>query len=215
MVGTMADEQNTVVSGNVTPPGESTVQQTTQVPGDSGAGKGLENRIYGLTAERDRLKEQVGDLQTKVNTMVDTQKTEQERAIDQGKKEAIEQYKKAEHEPVVTQANAMTARMDAQIAQMREGLPAEAIPPDFDDRDTLYQFDFLASLSSMRGTQPPPRVGTSVNPSGPQADRVVPGSEFRAWQSTNMYNPEQKAQYDAKRDEMLKAHSDGRVDWNK
>jgi hypothetical protein len=177
---------------------------------------GLEQRIHGLTAEKGKAIDALGDLQKRYDELADKMKTDNERATDQAKRDAVEQFKKSEHEPVTTKATAMEARLDAQIASMSANLPeGVALPPDFEGKDTMYKFDFLTALTAGQANQPTPTVGNPVNPGQPAAKRIVPGSEFRAWQNTNMYNPEQKAEYEAKKQEMTEAHREGRIDYSK
>jgi len=212
----MGDDLNTDVSGSVTPPAQPAAQTVTPTPSDTGgATKGLETRVHGLTAEKGRLTEQLGDLQRRYDELADKYKTDSERAIEQARRDAVEQFKKSEFEPVTTKATAYEARLDAQIASMKANIPDGTLPEDFDSKDTVYKFDFLRALTAQQGHQPTQPVGQPVNPQGPQAKRVVPGTEFRAWQNTNMYNPEQKAEYEAKKAEMMEAHREGRIDFSK
>lgn len=210
----MADEHNTDVSGNVTPQGEPTLQQAAHASGDSGVQTGLERRIDGLTAEKGRAVNALSDLQKRYDELAEKHKTDGERATEQAKREAVEEFKRKEYEPVTTMAKAQEARLVDQISKMREETRA-TLPADFDERDTIYKYDFLSGLKAAAGIQPAVSVGNSVNPPSQGSPRVVPMSEFRTWQNTNMHNPQERSDYEAKKDEMNAAYREGRIDWKK
>lgn len=205
----MADE-HTVVLGSVTPTATPTDGQATPEPSDKGD-RGYQARIDGLVAERERWKAQAEKLNSENAKIKEASKSEAEKLMDVRAQAAVDEFRKSQYEPLAARVNKYEAYTKAENERMAKALQADQLPPDYQEWEPLVQNSFLRAVTGNR----PVSVGGAPNPQSPAPNRIIKGTDFRAWQGTNMYNPKAREQYEAQKEDMQSAYRDGRIDWNK
>jgi hypothetical protein len=205
----MADE-HTDVSGNVTPSGTPTGGVATPEPSDRGD-RGYQARIDGLVAEKERWKSQAEKLASDNAKIREASKSEAEKLMDVRAQAAVDEFKKSQYEPLATKAKRYEDHLRAENERMVKTMPADQVPPDYHGWEPEVQNSFLRAVTGSR----PSSVGGVPNPQQPAPSRVIKGSDFKAWQSTNMYNPQAREQYEANKEDMKAAYHEGRIDWTK
>ena len=171
----------------------------------------MQARLDGLVAEKSRWKSQAETLAKKLEDMANANKTEQEKLMDARAKAAVDEFRKTEYEPLTARVKRYEAQMEAENAKLMESVKAD-LPPDFSEWDISIRNSFLRALHSGKPTPP---VGGAPNPSSPAPGRIIPGSTFRAWQSSNMYSPDGRENYERQKADMTAAYTEGRIDWTK
>ena len=176
---------------------------------------GYQQRINTLTAQKAHFQEKYEALNATHMATLDAQKTEAERMIDARVKEAVEAFKKTEYEPLATSVKKYEAHFEADIERMKGNLPEGiTIPAVFDEWDVGIRHSYLSNLATIPRI-PAPSVGAPVNPATAGPAGIIPGSEFKAWQSTNMYDKDARAKFEANKDKMNLAFREGRIDFSK
>jgi hypothetical protein len=212
----MVDEPKTDGTGITdTPTDKGTAQSPPPAGSDSTATSGFEQRIHGLTAEKERAKTELEEMKQKYAELETKHKTDEEKRLDGIRQETRDQVIEAEVEPLkqrVADAEvALTTLLDTKMEQIPEA-QRELVPETLPLHERLMQADrVLVSLGSGKGA---PNLGGSMNPENDKP-KIISGSEFNRWSKLDQYNADSKKEFEALQPEMDAAARENRIDWTR
>ena len=179
--------------------------QTPEQPGNPGISSGVQQRIDQMTARTKAAEEKTAAAETALEAERLKNKSEQEKAFDLYASEKLEQFRVTEHDPIITERDALKGAVEGVVETLKQQIPEDK-RPDFSGLPLRDQLEAYSKFSAALETGPaaPAGVDSGGNPPSAPSGRKWKLSEIRA-------NNSDQEWWRANREDILRAQKEGRV----